>query len=86
MPLEELSPYYPNLNEKGIPVPDHYLVKGHLPKDCPSSNHKSYQESNFIGQERFYDAGLREDTYQWCSNCITDQENYTNPNSNLNKD
>jgi hypothetical protein len=68
MPLEELSPYYPQLNEEGVPVPDHYLV--HKPIDCPSSNHKSYQSSSFEGQERFYDAGLREDTYKWCSNCV----------------
>lgn len=70
MSLEELSPHWPYLNEKGIPVPDHYLVKGHAPKDCPSAGHISYINSSSVDKEKFYDAGLGENTYPWCPNCI----------------
>lgn len=41
----------------------------HAPAVCPSSNKKSYNESDWQGKERFEDAGLHPKTFKWCDKC-----------------
>jgi hypothetical protein len=54
----------------------------HAPNECPSKNHKSFQESNWREKERLEDI-QNPKFYKWCDKCHTDMYSYSDLPNNI---